>query len=141
MVLTNEILAPLPREERIRRLKAGVADLYGNPSGAQAAYMNGFLSVFFADSRTAYEPRDPVPLPIALVKAEVQLRIRHGETAGMRRLRDEPSAGWERYSRGSVRVCVLPGNHNSILLERNAGGVAEFLKKCLDELNETKRHI
>ncbi|MBU6398859.1 MAG: alpha/beta fold hydrolase, partial [Verrucomicrobia bacterium] len=140
MILTEGSLQALSREDRIQRLRAGVSEIYGNPTGHHAGYMNGFLAVFFADSRTRYQPLDPVPVPILLLRAEEQVPVQRGETAGMRRLREDPLAGWQHYARGPVRVCVVPGNHNSILLERNACALATCLRTCLEESDEAKRH-
>ena len=138
--LTNEILAGLSREERMRTLREHVLRLYGTSPEKPSRYALGFLSVFLADVKTSYQPANPQPVSIALMRAETQLCLRARESAGMRRLKEDPAGGWQRYASGPVEVFTTPGNHNTILTEPNVARLAEPLKERLKRISEGGEH-
>jgi len=67
----------------------------------------------------------PVPLPVALFRAEQQPTDRTF---------DEPTVGWEALCPGGVTVYWTPGDHRGVLREPNVRTLAEKLKTCCEQI-------
>jgi thioesterase domain-containing protein len=85
----------------------------------------GFIGVYQAAVRTAYEADQPIAAPIAL------LRIAPADSSG---LGSPPGAwGWERLTTGGATAVVVPGGHISMLMPPHVAEVARRLGEILAE--------
>jgi len=86
------------------------------------------IAVFEANLRAlrSYRPT-AVPLPIILFRAKVRL-LSHFAL--------DSSLGWRDFTKGEVSVCMLPGDHASIMAEPMVGRLAKMIS---DELDDAQR--
>jgi amino acid adenylation domain-containing protein len=70
-----------------------------------------------------YRPVVPLPVPITLFRADVQL---------LYNLALDPTLGWGDLAEGEVRVRIVPGNHGSLATEPHVRQLAKELSDDLD---------
>jgi amino acid adenylation domain-containing protein len=130
--ISYEILQPLGDEEQLNylyeRLKATGVVAQGN-----LAFLRGYVAVHKAIAQVHYVPSpDVVPTRIVLFKAEIESmwETTNEELLGML---SEPSCGWSQFSKGTVEVHVVPGDHHTMVNPPHVQVLAEQLKVCLEQ--------
>ena len=61
-----------------------------------------------------------------------KIRVFRARRQPLDRIRDR-ELGWGKLALGGVDVHIVPGDHGTVLEEANVAGLAEELKKCLNE--------
>jgi amino acid adenylation domain-containing protein/non-ribosomal peptide synthase protein (TIGR01720 family) len=130
--ISYETLQPLGDEEQLNylyeRLKATGVVAQGN-----LAFLRGYVAVHKAIAQVHYVPSpDVVPTRIVLFKAEIESmwETTNEELLGML---SEPSWGWSQFSKGTVEVHVVPGDHHTMVNPPHVQVLAEQLKVCLEQ--------
>src|SRR5690606_27682238 len=113
-----DALAALPEDARIEAAAARLVDAGLLHDGRLA---RGFIAVYQASVRTAYETIQVIRAPIALIKAA------NGDGASDA----DATWGWSRLTAGTVDVHVSPGAHISMLLPPHAVSLAGELAAIL----------
>jgi len=102
------------------------------PPQADIAGARSLLRVFAANSTIRYEPREPRPVPIVLLRAAVtHPDYDFSSVDDPDCPLEESTLGWRDYALGPVEVHLVPGNHITMLSEPQVGRLAEKLDTCL----------
>jgi thioesterase domain-containing protein len=124
-------LAQTPAADRLQHIQRTLLRWSKTAVGTRtdAASMFGLsdpeqIAMFEANLRAirSYNPTS-VAVPITLFRAKVQL---------LSHLALDSSLGWRDYTKGEVRVHILPGGHNSITVEPTVRQLAEMISVELD---------
>ena len=89
------------------------------------------IALFDANLRAlrSYRPT-AAPVPITLFRAKVQM---------LSHLALDSSLGWREFTKGEVRVHIVPGDHSSIIAEPMVREVAKMISAELDSLGSSVR--
>lgn len=102
------------------------------PPEAGIAPVRGLLEVLKANGRIKYQPEQPLPVPIALLRAEgyhVEYDFSDAEnTASGAR---DSTLGWQKFAWGPVAIHPVPGDHITMLSEPNVERLAVCLRAAL----------
>jgi thioesterase domain-containing protein/acyl carrier protein len=121
--VSAEALRELDPDAQFDRFKEALrgADLF--PGDASSDHLRNVLELFKAHSQVRYcLPRDPLPVPIALLRTETP-------PAGLPFL--APSWGWEAVA--ETEVHIVPGEHLTALRSPHVLVLADRLTACLDQ--------
>jgi amino acid adenylation domain-containing protein len=126
------ILQPLDFDEQFNylydRLKAT-----GVVAQENKAFLRGYVAVHKAIAEVHYVPSsDVIPTHIVLFKAEIE-SISESTDEEMLGVLSEPSWGWKQFSKDTVEVHVVPGDHHTMVNPPHVQVLAEQLKVYLEQ--------
>lgn len=131
--ITEADLVELDFDAQLRRLNERMQAVGAMPPDVDVSSVRGLLKVFIANSKARYNPRDVLPVPIALYRAgdfhpDYDFAIADDPGVSI----NESTLGWKDYAYGQVEVEVVPGNHITLLSTVNAPFLAQRIAQRLN---------
>ncbi len=121
--VSHEKLQSLEPDEQLEYLTACLKAVKLFPSGADAKVLRGMVQVIQTSGRILYTPQNIVAVPVILFRARDEQTL----------WADIPDAalGWGDIMGEALEQHVVPGDHNTMLLEPQVQTLAERLLACL----------
>jgi thioesterase domain-containing protein len=133
VALSAEALRDLTPEARLSAFHASLIGSGWLPAETTLAQIRGFAEVYRGQIKLRYQPRDPVPTPILLLKAETR-----PDEQGLDDLLG-PAWGWDALAQGAVDITTVPGNHLTMMTEPNVQATAAALQQRLSRYDRRQR--
>ena len=112
--IDEEALRALDSEEQINYFARQLMKADILPPDAGEERLRGLINVNKINSTINYVPAMRSPVPVVLFKSEDPIPGYYFPGEYLEILK-EPSWGWDKYSAGPVKVCSVPGDHNTML--------------------------
>ncbi|AEI67904.1 non-ribosomal peptide synthetase [Corallococcus macrosporus] len=126
--VSAETLRPLSAEARRELLTRRLIQAGLLPDGSDSQQVQGFIDVYKAAYQIDYVPRDTLPVPVALFRAQE----RHEEDGIVpESFTDDPTWGWGRHASESVTPVTVPGDHMTMLATPHVQVLAEHVRQGL----------
>ncbi|MFP2903721.1 non-ribosomal peptide synthetase [Pyxidicoccus sp. 3LFB2] len=126
--LSAEALRPLSPQERREHLTRRLIEAGILPQGTDSQQVHGLIEVYKAAYQITYLPRESVPVPICLFRAQE----RHEEDGIVpESFIDDPTWGWKRYAARTVPVESVPGDHMTMMATPHVQYLAEKVRQRL----------
>ncbi|QDE91211.1 non-ribosomal peptide synthetase [Myxococcus xanthus] len=126
--ISAEALRPLSAEARREYLTRRLVQAGLLPDGADSQQVQGFIDVYKAAYEIDYVPRDTLPVPVALFRAQE----RHEEDGIVpESFAGDPSWGWGRHASTAVTPVTVPGDHMTMLAAPHVQVLAEHVRQGL----------
>ncbi|GHG84282.1 non-ribosomal peptide synthetase [Comamonas sp. JC664] len=133
--ISAEVLRPLPPEARRELLTHRLVQSGLLPEGSDSQQVHGLIEVYKAAYQIDYIPRDTVPVPVALFRAQE----RHEEDGIVpEAFADDPSWGWGRHASASVTPVTVPGDHMTMMAAPHVQVLAECVRQSLLRAGSTR---
>jgi amino acid adenylation domain-containing protein len=133
VALSAEALRDLTPEAQLSAFHASLIGSGWLPAETTLAQIRGFAEVYRGQMKLRYQPSDPVPTPILLLKAETR-----PDGPGLDDLLG-PAWGWDALAQGMVDITVVPGNHLTMMTEPNVQATAAALQQRLSRYDRRQR--
>lgn len=112
LTLSRQDLVPLEWERQLASLRDWLIDNKILSDATDISEVRGLVTLFRIQSQIGYNPRNPIPTPLALFRAED-----HGVGVEIPEyLRAEELWDWSDYGKGSAPVEMIPGNHLTMMI-------------------------
>ncbi|ATB48690.1 non-ribosomal peptide synthetase [Corallococcus macrosporus] len=126
--VSAEALRPLSAEARRELLTRRLVQAGLLPEGADSQQVQGFIDVYKAAYQIDYVPRDTLPVPVALFRAQE----RHEEDGIVpESFTGDPTWGWGRHASEAVTPVTVPGDHMTMLAAPHVQVLAEHVRQGL----------
>ena len=129
MEISEAQLRGLDADEQLSAFRSGLIGNGWLPPETTLTQVRAFVEVYKANIRVEYRPRDPVPIPILLLKTQ---RTPQPETPDL--TLDQalgPAWGWNDLALGEVDIVTVPGNHLTMMTEPHVQATADPLRQRL----------
>jgi acyl-CoA synthetase (AMP-forming)/AMP-acid ligase II/thioesterase domain-containing protein/NADP-dependent 3-hydroxy acid dehydrogenase YdfG/acyl carrier protein len=116
------------------------------PPQSDIKLVRGFLQVYRTQSQIDYVPKNAMPVPVTLFRAQDPLSIQvlpHSKLASNKEefsdLFQDRAWGWNQFSDAEVNVYDIPGNHITMMQGHNVKVLAQKLKKLFNASSYVRR--
>lgn len=126
-------LNSLSPHEQLALVKKKLEDASVLPMGSDPSLLTGLMNVQKTNSKIYYFPKECISTDITLIRAEEEAES-HADFKFSKHFKDDPALGWNKFSKQTVHVTYLKGNHLSIMKDPYVSTLAEKLNSFLHEL-------
>ena len=135
--VSYEALQSLEQQNQLSYLNEKLQQSGWLPVGADIKQLRGLVEVFKTNCQTHYVPPPKIyPTRISLFKASKIQTISDIETqvtSLTQQMRQETTWGWNKYSKDSVDIHLVPGDHFTMMTKPYVPVLAEQLKICIEQ--------
>ncbi len=133
LVLDYQTLASLSTKQQLNYFKEQIEMVGFLPPQTDIKVIRGFIQVYQTQCQIKYEPQNTYSAPITLFHTKPDR-----EQQNLSQLSQETAWGWNQFSDREVEVCIVPGNHISMMAEPHVKVLAEKLQESLKKARKIK---
>jgi amino acid adenylation domain-containing protein len=138
LAVSYEALQPLELHAQFRYLHEKLQESGWLPVGADIKQLRGLVEVFKTSCQIHYVPSPKIyPTPISLFKANEMQTVSEIETqltSLTQQMRQKVAWGWQKYTKDSVDIHQVPGDHFTMMNQPHVQVLAEKLRACLEKV-------
>ncbi|WP_442941022.1 amino acid adenylation domain-containing protein [Nostoc sp.] len=136
--ISDDILQCLVWEDQLKYVLERLKNADILPPDDEITQFKNMVQLLKANSLVNYVPQQVYPIRITLLRASETPAVEESNNEVVSEILQDLTWGWSKFSTEPVDIHFVSGNHVTMMNQPNVQVLAERLKACIEEAQETK---
>ncbi|MBE8986271.1 amino acid adenylation domain-containing protein [Nostoc sp. LEGE 12450] len=136
--ISDDILQCLVWEDQLKYVLERLKNADILPPDDEITQLKNMVQLLKANSLVNYVPQQVYPIRITLLRASETPAVEESNNEVVSEILQDLTWGWSKFSTEPVDIHFVSGNHVTMMNQPNVQVLAERLKACIEEAQETK---
>ncbi|MHC5760523.1 amino acid adenylation domain-containing protein [Nostoc sp.] len=135
--ISDDALECLVWEDQLKYVLEKLKNVDILPPDDEITQLNNMVQLLKANSLVNYVPQQVSPIRITFLRASETSAVEESHSEVISEILQDSTWGWSKFSTEPVDIHFVPGNHVTMMNQPHVQVLAERLKACIEEAQET----
>nr|WP_292717859.1 alpha/beta fold hydrolase [Nostoc sp. JL34] len=135
--ISDDALECLVWEDQLKYVLEKLKNVDILPPDDEITQLNNMVQLLKANSLVNYVPQQVSPIRITFLRASETSAVEESHSEVISEILKDSTWGWSKFSTEPVDIHFVPGNHVTMMNQPHVQVLAERLKACIEEAQET----
>ena len=135
--ISDDTLECLVWEDQLKYVLEKLKNVDILPPNDEITQLNNMVQLLKANSLVNYVPQQVSPIRITFLRASETSAVEESHSEVISEILQDSTWGWSKFSTEPVDIHFVPGNHVTMMNQPHVQVLAERLKACIEEAQET----